>query len=101
VTRKTILQSNLRLQQMTTVRDGLIAAFEAGDDIELSLAADAQTDLSFVQLVESARKLAVKKGIRLTMAAPATGELAQTLQRGGFLDAGTSSAAFWLGMEAA
>jgi len=56
-----------------------------------------ETDLTFVQLLESARRKASENGGRLSLNTPAAGSLLEVLQRGGFLDDETSDRAkFWL-----
>lgn len=61
------------------------------------VADDAAVDLTFVQLMESARRTARDGGRSFSLAAPATGPLLETLERGGFL-AGDDTARreFWL-----
>lgn len=66
--------------------------------LDLSQAEDA--DLSFVQIVESARLSASRAGGHLRLNAPATGRLLSVLERGGFLDpAFPERTAFWTGTE--
>lgn len=56
-----------------------------------------ETDLTFVQLLESARRKAAENGSRLSLNKPAAGALLEVLRRGGFLDDDTSDRAkFWL-----
>jgi anti-anti-sigma regulatory factor len=56
-----------------------------------------ETDLTFVQLLESARRKAGENGGRLSLNKPAAGALLEVLRRGGFLDDDTSDRAqFWL-----
>jgi anti-anti-sigma regulatory factor len=56
-----------------------------------------ETDLTFVQLLESARRKASENGSRLSLNKPAAGALLEVLRRGGFLDDATSDRAqFWL-----
>lgn len=56
-----------------------------------------ETDLTFVQLLESARRKAGENGARLSLNKPAAGALLEVLRRGGFLDDDTSyRAQFWL-----
>ena len=56
-----------------------------------------EIDLTFVQLLESARLKAAETGRDLTLHHPAGGAVLEVLQRGGFLDDETSdSARFWL-----
>lgn len=55
------------------------------------------TDLTFVQLLESARRKAGENGVGLSLNTPAAGSLLEVLRRGGFLDDETSDRAqFWL-----
>lgn len=96
MTQTVVLQSNLKLQQVAYVSDLLADAIRKGGKVELSIPDDAQADLSFVQLVESARILAAEKGVGMTVASPVKGMLLDVLQRGGFLADGHPSAAFWL-----
>ena len=56
-----------------------------------------ETDLTFVQLLESARRKASESGVGLSLNKPAGGALLEVLRRGGFLDDDTSDRAkFWL-----
>lgn len=56
-----------------------------------------ETDLTFVQLLESARRKASENGVGLSLNTPAAGSLLEVLRRGGFLDDETSDRAqFWL-----
>lgn len=56
-----------------------------------------ETDLTFVQLLESARRKAGENGVDLSLNTPAAGPLLEVLRRGGFLDDDTSDRAqFWL-----
>ncbi|MET3663977.1 STAS domain-containing protein [Caulobacter sp. 1776] len=56
-----------------------------------------EIDLTFIQLLESARRKAGEIGVGLSLNTPATGPLLEVLRRGGFLDDETSDrATFWL-----
>jgi anti-anti-sigma regulatory factor len=56
-----------------------------------------ETDLTFVQLLESARRKASEIGVGFSLNQPAAGSLLEVLRRGGFLDDATSDrATFWL-----
>nr|WP_295111113.1 STAS domain-containing protein [uncultured Caulobacter sp.] len=56
-----------------------------------------KTDLTFVQLLESARRKASENGVALSLNKPAAGALLEVLRRGGFLDDEISDRAkFWL-----
>ena len=75
----------------------MIDALQGHAQVAANIADDAVVDLTFVQLMESARRSAREGGKDLSLAAPASGLLLETLQRGGFL-AGDDAArrAFWL-----
>ncbi len=77
-------------------------AAASGRDIQIDLAAVTEIDITFVQLVESARRSAAQAGTGISLAQPASGPVLETLQRGGFLseppDARTQ---FWTGQAAA
>lgn len=64
-------------------------------ELLLSVAADAAVDLTFIQLIESARHSARQGGLSLALAEPAAGHLEEALRRGGFLQA-ADDRAFWL-----
>lgn len=56
-----------------------------------------ETDLTFVQLIESARRKAAETGRDLVLRHPADGAVLEVLRRGGFLDdASSDRAKFWL-----
>jgi ABC-type transporter Mla MlaB component len=56
-----------------------------------------EADLTFVQLLESARRKASEIGVGFSLNKPASGSLLEVLRRGGFLDDETSDrATFWL-----
>ena len=56
-----------------------------------------EADLTFVQLLESARRKAGEIGVGFSLNKPAAGSLLEVLRRGGFLDDETSDrATFWL-----
>ncbi|CAN5537563.1 hypothetical protein BH10PSE4_BH10PSE4_33530 [soil metagenome] len=56
-----------------------------------------EIDLTFIQLIESARRKVAATGLELTLRHPAGGVVFEGLRRGGFLDDDTSDRArFWL-----
>lgn len=85
LTLRTIADAHARLQD----------AFEANPDVTARIDADATVDLSFVQLIESARRTARDAGGDFVLAAPAEQGLLETLRRGGFIQT-DSQRAFWL-----
>lgn len=64
----------------------LSAAAAAGGDLLIDIAGVTAADLSFVQLVESARACCAEQGATVRLAQPADGALRDVLDRGGFLD---------------
>lgn len=81
---------------VTQAHEKILTAIQSMHDgcLTLSVPADADVDLSFVQLLYAAQKMATQRKIRLMLDAPATGNFLNTLRRGGFLN--TNSNDFWL-----
>ncbi|SOC36179.1 hypothetical protein SAMN05892877_102378 [Rhizobium subbaraonis] len=93
----TVLPPSLSIRNATTVRDLLQAAFESTDPVMLSVPDDADIDLSFLQLVEAARRHAELNGRAFGLQKPAMGNLLSTLERAGFITAMTPrDREFWL-----
>jgi anti-anti-sigma regulatory factor len=84
LTVRTISDTHQKLTSELRNTDSLLIDVREVDDV----------DLTFVQLIESARRSASKDGKRLAMAAPFPPALRDLLERGGFLGAG-DSASFW------
>lgn len=75
----------------------MVDALKDHADVTAKIAADAVVDLTFVQLLESARRSAAETGKSFALAAPASGGLLETLERGGFLSGGDAARRqFWL-----
>jgi hypothetical protein len=67
------------------------------DAIIIDISSVDETDLTFIQLIESARRKAAETGRDFTLRHPAGGATLEVLRRGGFLDDETSErATFWL-----
>ncbi len=76
-------------------------AFGPGD-LEVDLSGVTDVDLTFVQLLESARRSAAESGTALRLSAPASGFVLELLQRGGFLsDPPDERTLFWTGQPEA
>jgi len=87
----------MHLRSITDPHAALVQAFSAGSDVILDLSEVEEADLSFVQLIISAQRTAVEKGLSLTLSAPAPEPVMQILERGGFLvSAQDASRDFWL-----
>jgi hypothetical protein len=87
----------LTIRSIGDVRTRMIDALRDHAQVTAKIADDAVVDLTFVQLMESARRSARDDGKGFALAGPATGPLKETLERGGFL-AGDDVARheFWL-----
>lgn len=80
---------------------GLIAdSLVEGSEMSLAVNPDAAIDLSFVQLLASARRHASDAGGAITLAEPAGPKLREILQRGGFIEgASPEDLKFWFHSE--
>lgn len=74
----------------------LCAAIEGAGMVTVDVSGVSACDLSFVQLLEAARKSCARRGGEIRLAAPASGSLLEVLHRGGFLPSDdTSRLEFW------
>ena len=86
----------LTIKTVATAHQRLVDAFgDAPASLTADVADDAAVDLTFVQLVESARRTAHEAGLTFSLLRPAAGQLRETLERGGFL-AAAEDQEFWL-----
>lgn len=91
------LSGELTIRTITEVRGRVLEALRAHRSVVAQVANDAVADLSFVQLIEAARRSAEAAGQAFALGAPATGTLLETLRRGGFLsEADGARNEFWL-----
>lgn len=86
---------DLTIRAIAGAQESLVRALGEGSRVVASVAEDAAVDLTFVQLIEAARRAATAAGGEVALAGPATGPLLETLRRGGFLEA-ADSREFWL-----
>lgn len=88
---------NVTISNISEAHDILRSAFEGGNSITIDIDGLAGADLTFVQLIESARRTAADCGRSIQLRQPAQGAVLQILQRGGFLDPDDRERAdFWL-----
>ncbi|MBI1199721.1 MAG: STAS domain-containing protein [Phenylobacterium sp.] len=91
------LSGDLTIRSIAEVHAALSGALEAHDAVVAQIDAGAEVDLTFAQLLVSARCTALAAGKTLALAQPAAGQLLEILNRGGFLaDANSESRGFWL-----
>ena len=88
---------DVTISSIGAAHDTLGAALRQHDAVIVDIESLTETDLSFIQLIESARRKAVETGRDFTLRHPAQGAVLEVLNRGGFLDDATSDRAkFWL-----
>jgi ABC-type transporter Mla MlaB component len=94
------VDGSLTLRTIETTRAQLLEKMEQHPALEVDCSAASEIDLSFVQLLLSARASAQSAGKVLALAQPASGVLRDVLERGGFIGAVpgqvTADEAFWL-----
>jgi ABC-type transporter Mla MlaB component len=88
---------DLTVSNITQAHDELGAALRQDGPIVVDIEGVGEIDLTFVQLLESARRKAAETGRELKLHHSAGGSVLEVLRRGGFLDNETSERAqFWL-----
>ncbi|MGB8602901.1 MAG: STAS domain-containing protein [Rhizomicrobium sp.] len=93
VTLRVADEANVR--NIVEIHARLLDAYRNNAAVVLDLSDLGDVDLTFVQLIEAARRTAAADGKAITLAAPAMGLLLDTLERGGFLSSKQDNA-FWL-----
>jgi hypothetical protein len=91
------LTGDLTLKSAPEIYARLGKALQSHAAVTAAVAPDAAVDISFVQLIESARRTAKAAEKVLALAAPAAGSLLDVLRRGGFLaDNDPARRDFWM-----
>lgn len=91
------LPPNLTVRSINSVQQILLQSIGENTATTLGLDEGSQVDISFVQLVESARIFAANSGRHIALAEPAAGPLLSVLERSGFLEGmSVEDAEFWL-----
>jgi hypothetical protein len=91
------LSGELTIRRITDLHLQVAEALRDHETVTARIADEATVDLSFIQLIESARRTAAEDGLVFNLDGPATGPLLQTLERGGFLAAADPGRReFWL-----
>jgi MFS superfamily sulfate permease-like transporter len=94
------LPDTMSIRNISDISSNILELFENKNSITLDIADGAEADLSFVQLVEAARRHAKTHNKEISLAAPATGHVLKVLQRAGFLEAfNGEDTKFWLHEE--
>jgi anti-anti-sigma regulatory factor len=88
---------DLTVSNIVQARDELGAVLQQDGPVVVDIDGVGEIDLTFVQLLESARRKAVETGRELKLHHSADGAVLEVLRRGGFLDNENSERAqFWL-----
>lgn len=91
------LEGPLTIRQAATLKEQLLAGLATADAVALEIAATSEADLSFIQLVESARLHASLHDKQLRLSRPVEGQVRETLERAGLTAAmSPESREFWL-----
>jgi hypothetical protein len=85
----------LNIRSIVEAHGRLTKLMAASSAVVADVAPDASVDLTFIQLLESARRTAREASGSFRLARPADGALLETLERGGFL-AAPADRDFWL-----
>ncbi len=80
------MPNSLVIRNISNIHASIVAQLQDSNAILLDIPSDAEVDLSFVQLVESARLHAKLSGKSIRLSSPAQGALLAVLQRAGFVD---------------
>lgn len=88
------LDGNLTIRTIAVVHATLHQALAEQQDVEIDCSAAENVDLSFIQLLLSARLTAQQAGKRLVICTPLPAVLHAALDHGGFLSP-TGENAFW------
>src|SRR5262245_15108464 len=81
------LPSNLGIRNISSVFASITSELSSRQALTIDLPSDAEADLSFVQLIESARLSAKASGKSFCLSSPASGTILSVLRRGGFIEA--------------
>jgi hypothetical protein len=95
------LPDKLNIRNIINVYEVLHQNIKSGKSILISIPDGAEADLSFIQLIESARIQAKSSGTHVLMSKPAEGSVLSVLKRGGFSETfSPEDKKFWLHQEA-
>jgi hypothetical protein len=83
------------IQAIAEIHRKLLQGLQQNRAVELHVISATDIDLTFVQLIESARRYAATESKTVTLSAPAAAGLCEVLQRGGFLTT-AADRTFWL-----
>jgi ABC-type transporter Mla MlaB component len=92
-----VLAGNVTVSSIFAAHAEMGGALRQHAPVIVDISGVTEVDLTFIQLLEAARRAAADKGQDLTLRHPADGAVLEILRRGGFLDDDTSDRSmFWL-----
>ncbi|MBB3646846.1 hypothetical protein FHX14_003045 [Rhizobium sp. BK619] len=90
----------LSIRSASELYSKFIDEFDSNDTIVVSISESAEADLSFIQLIESARRQAKADGKTFKLSMPARGSVLKVLERAGFIESfDEEDENFWLHKE--
>lgn len=94
------LPDSLLIRNIRDLHSSIIAGIDSNSAVIIDIPEHADADLSFIQLMESARRHAKAQGKSIALSSPATGQILKVLERAGFIEAfNPDDAKFWLHKE--
>ncbi|ACI56533.1 hypothetical protein GGI64_003928 [Rhizobium leguminosarum] len=94
------LPDELSIRSASELYSKFTDEFHGKDTIVVSISESAEADLSFIQLIESARRQAKADGKTFKLSMPARGSVLKVLERAGFIETfDQEDASFWLHKE--
>ncbi|PDS97802.1 STAS domain-containing protein [Rhizobium sp. S9] len=94
------LAEALNIRHAAEIHSKLSEELRVRNGIVVSIPADAEVDLSFIQLMESARRQAKSEGKTVSLSSPASGSVLKVLERAGFIESfDHEDLKFWLHKE--
>ncbi len=92
-----LVLENATISNIAVTYEIIASTIAHNEDVTIDVSSLSEVDLTFVQLIESARRAAAERGRTIRLRTPAQGALLQVLQRGGFLDPEDQERSdFWL-----
>nr|WP_241736064.1 STAS domain-containing protein [Caulobacter sp. RHG1] len=92
-----LVLENATISNIAVTYEIIASTIAHNEDVAIDVSSLSEVDLTFVQLIESARRAAAERGRTIRLRTPAQGALLQVLQRGGFLDPEDQERSdFWL-----
>ncbi|MBB3395168.1 MULTISPECIES: STAS domain-containing protein [unclassified Rhizobium] len=90
----------LLVRNISEIFSKITTSIDSNNSLVIDISEHAEADLSFIQLIESARRQAKAQNKSITLSSPAKGHVLKVLERAGFLDAfNPDDAKFWLHKE--